>query len=1185
MSVGSASARSGLLYSQLNARHSMVAAPPSAAQINRALKRRTGYGTTQVTSQDVCPHPSAAGRAQCAAQVLVTRSGHRRIHPSVGPRQRPEQTGSARPAAGLPVTPAAGQAAPSPYTPGYLQQAYDLSWLSANRGAGDTVAIVDVGYDADAASDLAAFRTANGLSSCPSTGPDPCFSEVNQSGSTDVSQMPATLAAFDPWHQETTLDIDAVSSICPNCNILLVEANGAWSSDLAAAGQTAATLGADQISDSFTVASTTSPGDQYTFPGVLTVAAAGDYGYTGDSNNYPAALPDVLAVGGTTLAAPAVSAGRGFGESAWSQVGVYLNPAATGSGCDTYEPKPTYQSDVGCAGRAGNDISADADPLTGLEISNVGQWELYGGTSLSAPLTAAYAALIGQHADSPAWTYTDASELFDPSTGNNEDGNSCTLQTLSYICNAGVGYDGPTGNGSISGTVVPGAPGLGGSIGTASVSDTSAALLAGVFPNGLATSYYWQYGPTTSYGSQTATTDIGSGQGVVGVADTLPGLSPSSTYHVRLVATNADGTVYGYDHVIGTLAGGVVDVPAGGVPEISGPTVSGHTLTADPGDWLPAPGSYTYQWQRSADGSTFTDVAGQTGPAYQLSAADLGDYLRVKVIATDTAGQSAPATSAPTGQVTTLVPWSAAVPTISGTAVNGQTLTTSTGAWNPAASDGYAYQWQRSADASTWTDITGATASSYTLQNADSGDTIRVQVTAFDSQGASQPASSAPTAVVVSDTQAPTVTGTAQRLDALTAHPGQWWLGPSAGTISYSYQWQRSGDGGAWANIGPAAGPSNTSYTPVQADEGEEIRVQVTATAGTVSATAASAATGAIAPNAPYMPVTPTIEGAGVIGQPLTISNATFAPSDVGPVSYQWQRSAGANLWTNIAGATASEYTPTAPDDIGTQIRVQLSASNEDGHPTISTSPVTVPARLPVNTSPPTITGTPTVGSVLSEISGTWENETSTAFVWQDCDPTCQTVASGGQLTLTEAMEGSTIQVVETATDDPEGGLLDPPTATASSDAFGPIAAPPVSAAPGTAPPPVANAPSTGATPANGSATAGTPATPPTTGTGTGVAPAPVTAAATATTTITKTGTKSVHAVAKQYASAKLTVVKHSRKRRLVITRAAGITGTMTAWACQTAGKRKCLAQRRLTSTASWTTTLTGTLQISVTLG
>jgi hypothetical protein len=199
------------------------------------------------------------------------------------------------------------------------------------------------------------------------------------------------------------------------------------------------------------------------------------------------------------------------------------------------------------------DVSADADPATGLTVydSQAGGWFDGGGTSLAAPLVAAFEAVTGVDGSTPQWAYADAAELNDPTDGST---GSCAGQ-LAILCGAGPGYDGPTGAGAISGQIVSGAPGIGlPAFGPASnraytrrVSGTAAWLQGGVYPNGEATTYYWQYGATTSYGVRTRRFSAGSGPTPVAAAAHLERLRPGAHYHYRLVAHNAAGTTYGYD--------------------------------------------------------------------------------------------------------------------------------------------------------------------------------------------------------------------------------------------------------------------------------------------------------------------------------------------------------------------------------------------------------------------------------------------------------------------------------------------------------------------------------------------------------------------------------------------------------------------------------------------------------------
>jgi hypothetical protein len=365
----------------------------------------------------------------------------------------------------------------SALTPADLQSAYGLP--SATAGAGRTVAVVDAFDDPDAASDLAVFRSQYGLPPC--TTASGCFEKVNQEG--QQKNYPPPSPASDDWSLEESLDLDAVSSACPHCHILLVEAdNDSSLIDIGTAVDTAVKLGAVAVSNSYgdygqsgEEPSETSLDKYYNHPGVAITASAGDAAY---GVNYPSASRYVTAVGGTTLTKD-TSVARGWEESVWYNPIHYPSPVGTGSGCSAYEPRPSWQDGVtsDCARRATADVSADADPASGLAVydtfnGNDG-WVQVGGTSLSSPLIAATYALAGKPA---AGTYPSSylyahylarpSVFNDVTTGSNGDcGN--------VLCTAGKGWDGPTGlgtphgvsgftftkTGSITGTVTDAATG------------------------------------------------------------------------------------------------------------------------------------------------------------------------------------------------------------------------------------------------------------------------------------------------------------------------------------------------------------------------------------------------------------------------------------------------------------------------------------------------------------------------------------------------------------------------------------------------------------------------------------------------------------------------------------------------------------------------------------------------------
>jgi len=586
---------------------------------------------------DVCG-AVPAGYARCFAQTMVLRSSRALVRPRSAPHV-PAHGAVAHTAF---ATAGPGAASPQPGTPAYLQQAYDLSALSQAAGGSDTVAVVDAFDDPAAEADLAAYRSAYGLPACASaTG---CFRKVNESGA--ASPLPAVNPS---WAEEESLDLDAVTALCPNCHILLVEATTNGGNDLYDGIATAQSLGANQISNSWGAVSAAPPSGG-TYGGVAVLAGTGDSGYVGAGQDvYPAAYPGVTAVGGTALSAGAGP--RGFTETAWTLSSGW----GGGSGCDLNEPKPAYQTDTGCTGRAYADVSADASPATGLSVydSAQGGWILMGGTSLATPLTAAFEAVTGVAGTTGQWAYTDTALLNDPAAGST---GACAA-TIVYICTGHGGYDGPTGAGSISGAVVAGAPGIAGpgTAGTDTVSTAArtATLGGGIYPNQLETRYWWQYGTAIAYGQQTVAADLGAGGLPVTAATTLAGLAPSTTYHYRLVAANAAGTSFGYDFTFTTAApppGSVPPVNAT-APSVSGTVRQGQALHAAPGRWTPAATGYSYQWQRSADhGRHWFTIPGATGARYTLVAADVNDVSRVAVVATN-AGGAAVAVSAAGAEV------------------------------------------------------------------------------------------------------------------------------------------------------------------------------------------------------------------------------------------------------------------------------------------------------------------------------------------------------------------------------------------------------------------------------------------------------------------------------------------------------------------------------------------------------
>ncbi|HEU5332253.1 MAG TPA: S53 family peptidase, partial [Actinocrinis sp.] len=404
---------------------SAATASPSnaAAQLRASVAAGSAHAsqpaltTADAGATRACPAVIVVGKKSCFA---LKRSGVRPMAASVSPDAIPSGVG---------------------YGPSQLQSAYALTSASASNGAGRTVALVDAFDYPNAAGDLNTYRSAAGL-------PAVNFTKVNQNGQT--SPLPSAAPSSDDWTMEAALDLDMASAVCPLCNIVLVEAQDDSGNGLYVAQNTAASM-AGYISNSWggSESSSDSSMDSQYFShasGVVTTVSAGDSDY---GVSYPATSPNVVSVGGTHLTTSSNS--RGWTESVWNTT---TGSEGTGSGCSSNEPKPSWQSALslpsGCSNRIDNDVSADADPATGVAVYDTsngdGGWNEIGGTSASSPMMAAMYALAGNAGSTPAQdVYTHTANFNDVTSGN--DG-SCSP---SYLCTAGTGYDGPTGIGTPNG--------------------------------------------------------------------------------------------------------------------------------------------------------------------------------------------------------------------------------------------------------------------------------------------------------------------------------------------------------------------------------------------------------------------------------------------------------------------------------------------------------------------------------------------------------------------------------------------------------------------------------------------------------------------------------------------------------------------------------------------------------------
>jgi len=259
-----------------------------------------------------------------------------------------------------------------------------------SSAAGATVAIVDAYNDPTAEKDMNVYRSRFGLPPCLSSSG--CFRKVNQDG---IARKYGH--ASKTWSQETALDLEMVSAVCPRCPILLVEARSASIDDLGASVDEAVTLGARAVSNSYYTTEwpdETSEDVHYNHPGIAITASSGDVGSGAQASPYyPAASPYVTAVGATTL----IGNPAGKTETAW---------AYAGNGCSLYEAQPSFQVGVPCATRSAVDMAVVGDPQTGVTMfaTQAGGWVVAGGTSIGAPVVAAAYALSGKLA-SPSFSY------------------------------------------------------------------------------------------------------------------------------------------------------------------------------------------------------------------------------------------------------------------------------------------------------------------------------------------------------------------------------------------------------------------------------------------------------------------------------------------------------------------------------------------------------------------------------------------------------------------------------------------------------------------------------------------------------------------------------------------------------------------------------------------------------------
>ena len=439
---------------------------------------------------------------------------------------------------------------------------------------------------------------------------------------------------------------------------------------------------------------------------------------------------------------------------------------------------------------------------------------------------------------------------------------------------------------------------------------------------------------------------------------------------------------------------------------ISGTAQVGQTLTADTSGITDEDGltnvSYSYQWVRN-DGTANTDIKGATASTHELSDSDEGKTVKVKVSFTDDANNEESRTSAATATVAPRPALTATFPSspyqsarhkgaddrpqvivaFSSPVQSFTKATPSVLLTNAAVSsmrqhqeDGLENAWIFFLDPDGNEDIGFSLVAG---QPCDGGGICTEDGDAL-SQGAAKTLPGPQEDEPQPDDQqqnnpatgAPTISGTAQVGETLTADTSAINDGDGLDDISYSYQWIRS-DNGADSDI---AGATDSTYTLVLADQGKTIKVKVTLTDdrdNEETLTSVATVTVAAAPNRAATGA-PTINGTPQVGETLTADTANIADQDgLDDVSYSYQWTAGG---ADIDGATGSSYTITRSEQ-GQTIQVKVSFTDDRNNAETLTSVATgaVAARpnplagftlVDASAQPQTVLATLTGGEALT---------------------------------------------------------------------------------------------------------------------------------------------------------------------------------------------------------------------------
>ena len=454
-------------------------------------------------------------------------------------------------------------------------------------------------------------------------------------------------------------------------------------------------------------------------------------------------------------------------------------------------------------------------------------------------------------------------------------------------------------------------------------------------------------------------------------------------YDTRTISSSSSMWPSGFIHIKDTVVRNTAAPAVTGTPQV------GLKLVTSNGTWSATNLVFHYQWLANG-----VPIAGATTKAFKPSAAQVGKRLRAKVTATKSGAHTGTAKSAATTSVALGIFANSAAPAIAGKAQVGVPLSASNGTWSPVGA--YAFRWYADGQP-----ITGAKGATFTPTAAQLGKQLKVTVTSTLAGYSTQSATSLVTDAVApgqfSATAPPTVSGTPQVDQVLTATAGSW---APAGTVAY--QWLADGQ--------PVTGATHTTYTPTADDVRRTMSVRVTVhQLGYADAVATAASSGPVIPGTLLNLRAPTVSGTAQVGLKLTADKGAWTPR--ANVAYQWLADGVA-----VPGATSVTYT-VQPADVGKHVAVEIIASRLGYLTALLPSVATVKVAPGVfhSTQAPVVTGTAMFGHTLHASAGTWSLAGVTpAYQWY-AGSTPITGATAATYDPRQADAGQRIHVVVTA--------------------------------------------------------------------------------------------------------------------------------------------------------------------------